>query len=245
IVEREQRDFLPRWAPDGSHLVFTSVVDGAHVIMRVNPDGSDLTQITPSPEAAGDPDYSPDGATILYFTDEPKPRDLYLRDVSTGETTQLTDTPDFDEMTARWAPDGRSIVFVGKDHADGAESDIWIIDSETGKKRNLTQTDSVGEFHPDWSHDGKRVVYIRVADGAFDVAVRDITTNEEKIVASGNGFAVLSPSFSSSDVAIGFTRTDFAEQGEGMPAIISVSLKTGTETVLAKGLYPSQMKKSE
>ena len=245
LVVRSERDFRPEWAPDGSHIIFTSVVDGVHVISRVDPDGSNLKALSEVSEAAGDPDYSPDGKQLLYFTDEPLPRDLYLRDMASGDITQLTQTDDFDEMSPRFAPDGRRVVFVGSEKHEGAESDIWTLDIETGERRNSTQTPGVGEFHPDWSHDGARVIYIRVENGAFDVAIRDVETGEETIAATGNGYAVLSPHFSTDDKAISFTRTDFAEKGEGMPSIVRVSLKDGKEVRLTKGLYLSQMPKDE
>lgn len=40
LVVRAVRDFRAEWSPDGRHLVFTSVIDGVHVISRVNPDGT-------------------------------------------------------------------------------------------------------------------------------------------------------------------------------------------------------------
>jgi Tol biopolymer transport system component len=242
LVVRDQRDFQPEWAPDGSHLVFTSVIDGQHVIMRVNIDGTGLQQITAVEDAAGDPDYSPDGTRLLYFTDEPRPRDLFIREVATNKVTQLTQTPDFEEASPRWAPDGRRIAFVGSDKTEGAESDIWLLDTGTGQRRNLTASQEVGEFHPDWSHDGTRVVYIRTLNSQFSVATRDVRSGVETIVASGNGFAVLSPHFSTDDSLITFTRTDFAEKAKGMPAIVHVSVADGSEVLVAKELYLSEKK---
>ena len=132
LVVREQRDFRPEWAPDGSHLVFTSVVDGVAVLMRVNRDGTELRQISKVEEASGDPDYSPDGGRLLYFTDEPLPRDLFVRDVGTGAVTAITETPDFEEASPRWAPDGRRVVFVGAEAIEGAGGDICTLDAATG-----------------------------------------------------------------------------------------------------------------
>jgi Tol biopolymer transport system component len=245
IVVREQRDFRPEWSPDGAHLVFTTVIDGVHAVMRVDVDGGNLQQTSPLEEAAGDPDYSPDGRRLLYFTDEPRPRDLFVRDVASGKVAALTDTPDFEEVSPRWHPDGRQVVFVGKETGENVESDIWVLDTETGESRNLTGTANIGEFHPDWSHDGSRVVYIRVENGNFDVAIRHVSSGQEIVVASGNDFAVLDPHFSPNDSEITFTRTDFAEKGEGMPAIVAVSLEGDTERTIAKGLYLSQIASME
>lgn len=244
LVVREERDFRPEWSPDGSHIVFTGVVDGVHVMMRVDPDGKNLEQISRTEEAAGDPDYSPDGKRLVYFTDEPQPRDLWVRDVATGKSTKLTDTPDFQEFSPRWAPDGRRVAFVGKTMKEDDPGDIWILDTVTGERTNLTSTPTDSEFHPDWSHDGTRVVYIRVQEGSFDVMYRHVPSHKEVIVATGNGYAVLAPHYSPDDRFVSFTRTDFAEKGKGMPAIARVSLADGTERTVVKGQYLSQMGKA-
>lgn len=241
LVVREQRDFRPEWSPDGSHLVFTSVVDGGHVLMRVDLDGSDLKPLSTVEAAAGDPDYSPDGSRLVHHADEPRPRDLWILDLESGTSTALTETPDFQETSPRWAPDGRRVVFVGTEAKDGAEGDIWTLDTVSGARRNLTSSPKIGEFHPDWSHDGSRVVYIRVEAGAFAVAVRDVESGAETVIADGNGYAVLDPHFANDGNSVTFTRTDFAEKGPGMPAIVRVSVETGDEEKIVQGLYPSQM----
>ena len=241
LLVREQRDFRPEWAPDGSHLVFTTAFEGNHVVMRIDRDGSNLRPLTEVAEAAGDPDYSPDGTRLVYFSNEPRPRDLYVKDVASGDVTALTTTEEFQEMSPRWAPDGRRVVFVGRESYEGAEGDIWVLDVESGERTNLTRTPDAGEFHPDWSHDGTRVVFIRARQGRFDMVVRVVDTGAEEIAAPGNGYAVVDPHFSLDDRKLTFTRTDFAEKGPGMPAITLLSLSDGAEATIVRGLYVSQM----
>jgi len=241
LVAREQRDFRPEWAPDGSRLVFTTVVDGVHVMMQVDRDGSGLQAISRPSDAEGDPHISPDGSRLVFFTDEPRPRDLYVREIVSGRTAALTATPDFDEYSPRWAPDGRHVVFVGKPHAAEAKGDLWTLDAITGERRNLTSTPEVDEFHPAWSPDGSRVVYIRNVEGRFSVGVRELGSGGERVVADGNGYAVLDPHFSPDGRSLTFTRTDFEEKGEGMPAIVRLDLVSGDEKVIVRGLYLSQM----
>jgi len=240
ILVREQRDFQPEWAPDGSFLVFTSVEQGAHVIMKIAPDGTGLTALSEPSEGAADPDVSPDGKRIVFFSSDPRPLDLHVKSLETGATDALTNTPAFSELSPRWSPDGRSIVFVGRDTTRGARGDLWIMDVAKRTTRNITGTAEVDEFHPAWSHDGTRVVYVRNAGGVFDVAIRALKGGRESILARGNGFAVLAPHFSRDDRYVTFTRTDFNEVGPGMPAIVKVSLEDGTETKLVEGLYLSQ-----
>jgi Tol biopolymer transport system component len=233
LLARNQRDFRPEWSPDGSHLVFTSVVEGKHVMVQLDLEGRH-TRLSEPEEVAGDPEYSPDGKQLLYFTDEPLPRELYLRELATGETRQLTDTPEFDEYSARWAPDGRRVAFVGKTQEENATGDIWILDIENGRRQNATRSPETDEFHPAWSHDGNKLVYIQVRDGDFSVVWRDLESGKEQLLAGGNGYAVLSPHFSPNDEWVSFTRTDFAEKAEKLPAIVKVRLRDGQETVITR-----------
>jgi len=241
LVARPQRDFRPEWAPDGSKLTFTTALDGVHVMMQVDRDGGGLQALSRPEDAEGDPHISPDGERLLFFTDEPRPRDLYVREIASGRTTALTATADFDEYSPRWAPDGRRVVFVGKPHAENSRADIWTLDTITGERHCLAATPQVDEFHPAWSPDGARVVYIRNVDGRFSVGVRELASGTERVVADGNGYAVLDPHFSPDGRSLTFTRTDFEEKGEGMPAIVRLDLESRSETVVVRGRYLSQL----
>ncbi len=64
----------------------------------------------------GELDFSPDGSRLVFTVTEPvkgaaRARALWLMDVSTGQLRQLTFSGKSDGAP-RWAPDGRSIVFV-------------------------------------------------------------------------------------------------------------------------------------
>jgi Tol biopolymer transport system component len=61
------------WAPDGKHILFTSTIDGSANVYTIEPDGSDLVQLThvgPDVGAiAGS--YSPDGRWIAFRWENP------------------------------------------------------------------------------------------------------------------------------------------------------------------------------
>ncbi|MBA2719309.1 MAG: PD40 domain-containing protein [Chloroflexi bacterium] len=52
--------FEPDWSPDGSKIVFAMFVDGHEDIYTANRDGSNVTQITDTPEFENGPDWGPD-----------------------------------------------------------------------------------------------------------------------------------------------------------------------------------------
>ncbi len=233
LVARAQRDFRPEWSPDGQHLIFTSVIDEKHVTYTVDMTGK-LTQLTTADEAIGGAQYSADGTEIIYFTDSPLSRDIFIRNLTNKQQKNLTNSPDFDEYSARWTADNKQVVYVKKAKDTKTQGDLWVMNRVTGDSRNITNTPRQDEFHPAWSHDGKKLVFIQVDAGEFSVVWLDLETGRQQRLASGEGYAVLSPHFSPDDKWVSFTRTDFAEQAENLPAIVKVSLATGCEELITR-----------
>lgn len=133
---------MPR-PPDGDEVIFTGSMDGdpsTKGIYAVHPDGSGLRSVgevstteTQAGEASTwrisfqDPVISPDGATIAYWSWEPRdgtgPSDAYmhLRDLTTGEELPIRFDPlgaenplgDDGGLLIRFSPDGEHVVFEG------------------------------------------------------------------------------------------------------------------------------------
>lgn len=84
----------------------------------------------PLPFDAGEPfssSWSPDGMQIVITTGDDEQLDLYILDVVSGETIQLTDTADMHEYYPSWSPDGKQIVFSHKDGQTGI-TELYVID---------------------------------------------------------------------------------------------------------------------
>ena len=58
----------PSMAPDGSAIVYASPRTAHGDIYKVNRDGSGTVRLTSDPNYEGDPQYSPDGKTIVFVT---------------------------------------------------------------------------------------------------------------------------------------------------------------------------------
>ncbi len=96
---------------------------------------------------------------------------LYLMDVASGTTQQLTDGP-FDDVQPAWSPDGTQIVFVSK-RGEAPDShnnwDLYLVAPQAGASvRQLTTNRGIdGDPENDWtsgpphySPDGRRVAYL-------------------------------------------------------------------------------------
>ncbi|MEM8598403.1 MAG: peptidase S9 [Bacteroidota bacterium] len=112
----------PAWGPDGETIAFTGRKGGVSNLYTVTVDGGQARQLTNDRYTELQAQWSPDGRTLVYATDEvPEtsferlrfgPMRLALLDVESGEQTLL---PHFDgakHINPQWSPDGRSIYFI-------------------------------------------------------------------------------------------------------------------------------------
>jgi dipeptidyl aminopeptidase/acylaminoacyl peptidase len=137
------------WAPDGTAIAFVSATAGPE---------SEL--------ASGDPVvitrylYKPTASEGLTRFNDNRRMHIFVVDVATGETRQLTDG-DYYEHSIDWSPDGSEIVFVSNREPDPDRFfnyDIFTVGVEDGMIRRLTRTESA-EYRPVWSPDGSAIAY--------------------------------------------------------------------------------------
>jgi dipeptidyl aminopeptidase/acylaminoacyl peptidase len=82
-----------RWSPDGRHIAYISAHNGTHElrIARTVGGGQPRVLVAPGSGVVAVPEWSPDGTRISYTLGTPtRPNDLFVVEVSSGTTTQLT-----------------------------------------------------------------------------------------------------------------------------------------------------------
>jgi dipeptidyl aminopeptidase/acylaminoacyl peptidase len=121
---------------------------------------------------AGSPEISPDGRWVAYtirdtnWDDNAYETEIWLADVSTGATRQLTNAKKSSQSPA-WSPDGSKLAFIS-DRTDKRQ--IYVIRPQGGEAEALTTLeDGVTAFA--WSPDGKTIAY--TATEAKPAAVKD------------------------------------------------------------------------
>ena len=182
LTSSKKSSFSPAWSPDGSSLAFTSDRTDKRQIYVINPRGGEADALTSLEDGVSAFAWSPDGTRIAYTATEPKPAaikdrekkygefqvvdqehrmtHLFVIDVATKGTRQLTSGPFF-VGSFSWSPDGREIAFdhkVDGTPANSGSADISIVRISDGTFRDVVKQDGP-DTDPVWSPDGTRIAF--------------------------------------------------------------------------------------
>jgi Tol biopolymer transport system component len=172
-------DQYPTWSPDGQRLAFYSTrSDGLHFdVYLIDSDGSNLRRLTFS--EGGYPAWSPDGSQIVFSAR--LEGNLYITDVDSGSTRQLTDTPG-DDRNPIWSPDGSQIAyisFVNHDRMFGYR--IFVINAD-GSNNRMLSPELPAQGMPSWSPDGQYLAFIGRVQGEHHDSVYLVDTQHSSLV---------------------------------------------------------------
>jgi len=113
LSDGESIDVDPQYSNDGRHIVYRSYAeDGANsVLMIMDADGRNKRAITSPAEDATNPVWSPRDRYIAYQSDLDGDLDIYVYEVATGETRQLTDN-DIPDYAPTWDCFEERVIFT-------------------------------------------------------------------------------------------------------------------------------------
>ena len=155
------------WAPDSQEVVYS--MGGS--LWRQRLDSKEAKQITDGAGYDYQPDWSPDGKSIVYVSYQRNAMELWLLDVASGKTWQLTNAGAVN-IEARWSPDGKRIVFVSTMYnkrfhifvgeiRDGRLGNIARLTGETKSSLPRYYYSAFDtEISPVWSRDGRDIVFV-------------------------------------------------------------------------------------
>lgn len=149
-------------------VAFDSDREGDPDIYVMDADGRNVVRVVSDPGFDLFPSLSPDGRQIVWMSNRGGDYDLYVQELGTREPRQLTSTPDDDEgHTARFSPDGNTLVFtrVPSDEGEQGNVDVIVMDLATEVETNLTAAHLGRDGMPDWSPDGASIVFVSDRDG--------------------------------------------------------------------------------
>jgi Tol biopolymer transport system component len=127
-------------------------------VYSMNADGSGARNLSNNDALDDEPDLSPDGKKVVFFSGRRGTADIYVMNIDGSDVTQLTE--DGGNTSPRWSPDGSRIAFS---HGGSLE----LMDADGSGRQTIMQAQSsktaedchAGSIVGGWSPDGERIVY--------------------------------------------------------------------------------------
>ncbi len=178
-TENNIQHFYPSLSPDGKYILYAGFREGnVYEIYRLDINDGSLDRLTNRLGNLTAPEYSPDGARIVFARGNPNTGkfQVIIMDRS-GEN--VGNIPGINGWDPTWSPDGKQILFASD--RDGSNQ-LYIVTIKTGGLKRITNLPAL-RGRSDWSPDGQyivtysgdawqREVYIMSADGS---GVRQLT----------------------------------------------------------------------
>jgi tricorn protease len=162
---------MPRWqdaaprilnaaiSPTGRRAVF----EARGEIFTVPAEHGDWRNLTNSPGVAErNPQWSPDGRTIAYFSDHRGEYRLMLAPQDGAGAVREIELPEPSFVfTPQWSPDSRRLLYTD------THLQLWLVDIESGRVRRLDHDNYMvpeRSMNPVWSPDSRYIAYTKRLD---------------------------------------------------------------------------------
>ncbi|WP_026120429.1 amidohydrolase family protein [Nocardiopsis potens] len=162
----------PVLSPDGRSVAFRAL--GALWVMRI---GKKPEAVVDDGSFSSDPDWHPDGASLVYSSDREGSPALWRHDLESGTDERITRL-DGAQVFPRWSPDGRRIAYQDQDGA------TWVYDTGSGTARRVLP-ELFQPGRPTWSPDGRTLALAavrprsrRFREGSSQILTVDLETGK-------------------------------------------------------------------
>lgn len=138
-------------------IYFSMNHSGNWDLWSINPDGTDLKQLTRTAEDEHAPAVSPDGKEILFVDGR---RALWIMNADGSDRREIP-LPKGIYAQPSWAPDGQEIAFVKYTVTPSDQSEIWVMKREEGRwldPRRLSTYPPM-RLYPFYSTDGSMLAF--------------------------------------------------------------------------------------
>ncbi|HAK54148.1 MAG: S9 family peptidase [Vicinamibacterales bacterium] len=223
------------WAPDGSRIAFTMMVDDKtnwSIDLPSRPEGATWTA---SPKIVERLRYRQDG---VGYIDEGW-RHIFVVPADGGTARQVTDGG-YNHSNVEWTPDGEAIVFSGLRLADAEyrfrESEIYSVEIASGSVTQLTDREGPDQ-QPKVSPDGAQIAYTGydwTRDSWIDskLYVMDVNGSNARLISGDWDRSPRNVRWSADGGTIYFTA-----QNEGTQNLYRIAADGGPVTSVTEGTH--------
>jgi tricorn protease len=232
LVNVGRRLTAPALSPNGARAVFAARGE----IITVPAEKGDPRDLTNTPGVnERDPQWSPDGKTIAYLSDESGEYALHVRPQNgAGEVTKIELKPGF-YLSPRFSPDSRKIAMV-----DSFQR-LWYVDLDSKKQVEVAQDTyqmRSGDIAGAWSPDSKWLAYSRVLPNELS-AINLYSLADAKSTQMTDGLSdATNPVFDKDGKYLYFMAS--TNSGEGLGLDIHAVARTSTSSIYLAVLDKTQ-----
>lgn len=180
--------------PDGSRCAAEVMVEGRKRIAFFDSTGKRSGLLANDAGDDADPQWSPDGRSLLFRSSRSGHWELYRGDANGDGAKLLTFHPGNDALSkheyggegpARWSPDGGRIVWMRK--FPDAGYDVWVMDADGSDAENLTEAHTGNDAYPSFSPDGKWIAFDSNREEANEIYVISANGGEPRRITTSPG----------------------------------------------------------
>ncbi len=178
----------PRWAPDGSKIIFTSYRTGFPDIYVLDLRARKLDTFISVKGTNSGARYSPNGQRIAVVMSGTGNPEIYVGNATIPIRGQRLTNNQSVEASPCWSPDGGRLVFTS-DAAGGPQ--LYLMSAAGGAMQRVPTNVSRYCAEPDWSvADPKKIVFTAGVGKGYQVAVFDFGSGGAKVVSQAPTDAV-------------------------------------------------------
>lgn len=169
----------PRWAPDGSKIVFTSYRTTFPDIYVLELNNRRISLLASFKGTNSGGRYSPNGAQVAMVLSGEGNAEVYVGNAQGRQIRRLTNNQAV-EASPAWSPDGSRLLFVS-DSAGGPQ--LYMMSAGGGTPTRLATNISGYCAEPDWSAaNPNKIAFTAKMGSKYQIGVFDLAARASKIV---------------------------------------------------------------
>lgn len=165
----------------------------------------------------------------------PTQTDIWVMNGDGSGRRNLTDSPDVDDLSPAWSPDGTRIAYI----SDSFTNTLMVMNADGSGKVPVLD----GAYSPSWGPQGDRIAVLRSDGTSSDLVIVDLVTGGTTVVGPDAG-ATMEPSWSPDGLAIAYVGVrpeSYPDPITGEPVegaqheIVVIDVVTGGQVVVSAG----------